>query len=272
MNIYITGDLHGNSTRIHNFYDNNIKNTIKENEENWIICLGDFGALYYLDSRDNNFKERLHKYPFKYFVIRGNHEQRASICQKTHPINWEEKTVFDNKVLVEKKYPNIYYALDGGGIYNINNYKTLVLPGAYSVDKYYRLQNGAKWFENELLTESEMNEIEKKIIGQQFDFILTHTCPISWEPTDLFLGSVNQSTVDKSMEIWMDRIKDKIKWQIWCFGHFHADRLERPHVEMFFRDTELLANVWQRWEKYRETGELDWWLERSPNFYMYEVN
>ena len=162
--------------------------------------------------------------------------------------------------------------MDGGGIYNIGGYKSLILPGAYSVDKYYRLQNGAKWFENELLTENEMNEIEKKIIGQQFDFILTHTCPISWEPTDLFLGCINQSTVDKSMEIWMDRIKDKIKWQVWCFGHFHTDRLERPHVEMFFRDTELLENVWQRWEKYRETGELDYWLDKSPNFYMYEVN
>jgi hypothetical protein len=41
---------------------------------------------------------------------------------------------------------------------------------------------------------------------------------------------------------------------------------------MFFRDTELLENVWQRWEKYRETGELDWWLDKSPNFYMYEVD
>ena len=171
----------------------------------------------------------------------------------------------------EGKISKIRYFVDGE-TYNLQGYKTLVIGGAYSVDKYYRLQNGAKWFENELLTENEMNEIEKKIIGQQFDFILTHTCPISWEPTDLFLGCVNQSTVDKSMEIWMDRIKDKIKWQIWCFGHFHADRLERPHVEMFFRDTELLENVWQRWEKYRETGELDYWLDKSPNFYMYEVN
>jgi 3-oxoacid CoA-transferase subunit A len=181
---------------------------------------------------------------------------------------FKEKTFF---VYYEKGFPKIRYFVDGE-TYNLQGYKTLVIGGAYSVDKYYRLQNGAKWFENELLTEDEMNEIEKKIIGQQFDFILTHTCPISWEPTDLFLSCINQSTVDKSMEIWMDRIKDKIKWQIWCFGHFHADRLERPHVEMFFRDTELLENVWQRWEKYRETGELDYWLDKSPNFYMYEVD
>ena len=202
------------------------------------------------------------------YCVRGNHEQRPELIP-TMTTTYDPE--IQGNVYIELEFPNIRYLMDGG-IYTIEGHKTLCLGGGCSVDKYYRLQNGAQWFENELLTEDEMNEIEKKVIGQQFDFILTHTCPISWEPTDLFLGTINQSTVDKSMEIWMDKIKDKVKWQVWCFGHFHADRLERPHVEMFFHDTESLENVWQRWEKYRETGELDWWLERSPNFYMYEVS
>jgi 3-oxoacid CoA-transferase subunit A len=99
--------------------------------------------------------------------------------------------------------------------------------------------------------------------------VLSHTCPISWEPTDLFLNCIDQSTVDKSTEVWMEKIKDIFKWQIWCFGHFHADRIERPHVEMFFNDIEELDAVWLRWHKYRTDGELDWWLDKSPNFYMY---
>lgn len=261
----ITGDCHGNYSRFFSIHE-----SIPETERWGVICLGDFSINYYLNKSDKKNKYLLeHKYPkLSFYCVRGNHEQRPELIP-TMTIAYD--TEIQGNVYVEPEFPNIKYLMDGG-IYVIEGHKTLCLGGAYSVDKYYRLQNGAKWFENELLTESEMNEIEKKIIGQQFDFILTHTCPISWEPTDLFLGSVNQSTVDKSMEIWMDRIKDKIKWQIWCFGHFHADRLERPHVEMFFRDTELLANVWQRWEKYRETGELDWWLERSPRFFWTEEN
>lgn len=266
MNFYITGDTHGQTaTRIKNLIYGWSEEKISNGA---LIVLGDAGINYNLNSSDKGAKKRINNLGMTVYCVRGNHEQRPELIP-TMTIAYD--TEIQGNVYVEPEFPNIKYLMDGG-IYVIEGHKTLCLGGAYSVDKYYRLQNGAKWFENELLTESEMNEIEKKIIGQQFDFILTHTCPISWEPTDLFLGSVNQSTVDKSMEIWMDRIKDKIKWQIWCFGHFHADRLERPHVEMFFRDTELLANVWQRWEKYRETGELDWWLERSPRFFWTEEN
>jgi hypothetical protein len=69
------------------------------------------------------------------------------------------------------------------------------------------------------------------------------------------------------MEVWMNSFKEKINWDIWCFGHYHADRLERPHVEIFYQEVELLNTIASRWEKYDETGELDWWLPRSPNFY-----
>ena len=80
MSIYIVGDLHGNKNAVRNFYRNYIKDTPKEQEENWMICLGDFGANYYGDYRDRNFKRDMSRYPFKYFVIRGNHEERASLC------------------------------------------------------------------------------------------------------------------------------------------------------------------------------------------------
>lgn len=36
----------------------------------------------------------------------------------------------------EEKYPNILFAIDGE-IYNLNSKKTLVIGGAYSVDKEF---------------------------------------------------------------------------------------------------------------------------------------
>lgn len=263
-NIYICGDLHGNQNSIRNFYNNYIKNTPKEQEENWMICLGDFGALYYFDYRDRNFKQNLSRYPFKYFVIRGNHEERASNRAKIEPDLWEEVECFGNACLRQPAFPNIYYAKDEGGIYNIDGLKTLVIPGGYSVDKRHRLRMGWSWFPDEQLTPEEMKNLEKLSMGQEFDFILSHTCPLSFQPTDMFLNFIDQSTVDNTMEVWMEAVRKEVRWNYWLFGHYHADRIEAPHVEQFYTEVEDLESIEARWKKYDETGELDWWLPLSP--------
>ena len=51
------------------------------------------------------------------------------------------------KVWVEEAYPNILFAKDGE-IYDIAGMKTIVIGGAYSVDKFYRLSKGYNWFED----------------------------------------------------------------------------------------------------------------------------
>ena len=105
-----------------------------------------------------------------------------------------------------------------------------------------------------------------------FDFVFSHTCPLKFEPTDLFLSGIDQSKVDKSMEIWMDTIYQKIEANsinrkmptIWCFGHYHADRIEAPYVEQYFNDIEDIEDIYRRWYVYTETGELEWWLVKGP--------
>ena len=92
-----------------------------------------------------------------------------------------------------------------------------------------------------------MKEISEKVEGLHFDFVLSHTCPYSWMPTDLFLNCVDQSTVDNSMEKWMEELKDTFDWEVWLFGHFHDDRLVRPGVEMFYMDVDQLENCFSRW-------------------------
>jgi 3-oxoacid CoA-transferase subunit A len=270
MNIYIVGDLHGHPHTIQNFYRNHIKSTPREQEENWIICLGDFGALYYFDFRDRSFKKELSKYPFKYFVIRGNHEERASIRAQMEPDLWEKVECFGNTCLRQPAFPNIYYALDEGGIYNIAGRRSLVIPGAYSVDKLFRLTQGWRWFQQEQLAPFEMDNLEKLATGKHFDLVLSHTCPYRYRPTDLFLSSIDQSKVDNSMEIWMDRLIEKIDYGVHCWGHFHGDRVEAPYCEMFFEKVESLEDVETRWDFYEVNGELPWWIPKSPHFGAFE--
>jgi hypothetical protein len=31
---------------------------------------------------------------------------------------------------------------------------------------------------------------------------------------------------------------------------------------------EDIDTIWQRWQNYDKTGKLDWWLPKSPSFYM----
>jgi hypothetical protein len=152
-----------------------------------------------------------------------------------------------------------------------------VLGGAYSIDKWYRLARAGYtpeeaeianpkkcgWFKDELLTLQEKSNIWDKICGKRYDFIFTHTCPLSWEPTDLFLRGVDQNQVDKSMELWLDKVQQAVDWRVWLFGHFHADRVERPCVEQMYMDYENIETIWNRWYG-EKTYEKEWWLPKSP--------
>ena len=44
------------------------------------------------------------------------------------------------------------------------------------------------------------------------DIVLNHTCPLKYEPTECFLPSLDQSTDDKSTEIWLGEIEEKIDY------------------------------------------------------------
>ena len=50
--------------------------------------------------------------------------------------------------------------------------------------------------------------------------------PLKWQNNinDLFLNLVDQSTVDNSMEIFLNEISAQTDWQHWYFGHYHDDR------------------------------------------------
>lgn len=226
LNIYLMGDLHGDFRPVRDFWLRAKLSEKMAEKENVLICLGDFGGNFFFNYRDDNFKEKLGKYPFTYFVIRGNHEERASICAEKYPDKWHKEEFFSNEVWVENDYPYIKYALDLPSIYWINGYTTMIFPGAYSVDKYRRLQMGWSWFQDEQLNEWEMGfgRTIVKNSKNKCDLVLSHTCPIIYEPTDLFLSCVDQSMVDKSMERYLGEIEYNLDYRAWCWGHYHQHR------------------------------------------------
>lgn len=176
---------------------------------------------------------------------------------------------YDENVLGETyyqpEYPHIRYFKDFGK-YQLGSYSVAVIGGAYSVDKYYRLMQDWQWFENEQLSDIEKQECLDLLAGKYYDFVFTHTCPFSWRPKDLFLGSIDQYTVDTSTEVFLETLKNQIQFGTWLFGHYHNDRLERPRVEMFFNDIENLNDIYLRWND-RENQKVPWYLDKGPDYY-----
>lgn len=226
--VYFMGDIHGSFKPVRDFSQRYIKlhKDAAAGIENVLIILGDFGANYFFNHRDEDMKKKLGRYPLTYFVVRGNHEERPSLCAAKNPDAWTQEEYFGNRVWVEKAFPYIKYALDYPAIYDIEGYKTLVIPGAYSIDKFYRLSAGMSWFEHEQLTDEEMNDGLNmlEVIDWKVDFVLSHTCPIAFEPTDLFIIGVDQSLVDKTMERYLGQIEYILDYKVWLWGHYHAFR------------------------------------------------
>ena len=239
--VYITGDIHGDFNRFLELEKFCHEHSLGKND--WIVCLGDVGLNYFGkdDSREWSIKTIAADVPVNLFCIHGNHERRPSRKDgyKTKKISGD----ICGKVWYDPRYPNQYFAIDGdvyqilSGVEMLN---CLVCGGAYSVDKYYRLEWGYNWWPDE----QPNKKIKKKVMKQitpDIDVMLTHTCPAAYVPTELFLKGIDQSTVDTSTEEFLEDVLDKFgyfymtgwKLPLWYFGHFHGNKYTDDYVMLF---------------------------------------
>ena len=212
---YITGDTHGDFSRYIPFTAR-----AKPTENDVMIILGDVGLNYYKGKKDEQRKKFVNDFPFTTFCIHGNHEMRPTDIE-----SYETKLFCGGTVWYEEKYPKILFAKDGE-IYRFGEYDCIVIGGAYSVDKYYRLMNGWSWFENEQPTAEIKAYIDKQFESRnnKVDIVLSHTCPLKYQPTEVFLKGLDQSTVDKSTEQWLDTLENRIDYSLWYCGHYHTEK------------------------------------------------
>ncbi len=235
--IYITGDTHREFYKLHD---------VEKNKDNMLIILGDVGINYYLDERDKKLKEQLNSYNIKLFCIQGNHEERPENIS-----TYKEIDMFGGKVFIEEEYPNLIFAKNGE-LYDIDNKKVLVIGGAYSVDKNYRIIYGYPWFKDEQLNKEEMDNILNKYKGQYIDIVLSHTCPLKYEPTEVFMKGINQSDIDKSMERFLDKVEHSINYDKWYCGHYHTEK-QIDKLEFMFGRIKLF-NKDEFYPKYDRNG------------------
>ena len=212
---YITGDTHGDFTRIERFCER-----FHPTRDDVMIILGDAGFNYYGGKRDQRVKQRMAEMPITIFSIHGNHEMRPGKIPSYHLQQWHGGMVF-----VEDAYPSLLFAVDGE-VFDMGGLQTIAIGGAYSVDKYYRLMNGWNWWPDEQPTQEMKKGIEKCLDYQHWkvDSVLSHTVPLKYEPVEVFLPQIDQSQVDKSTETWLDSIEDRLTYRHWYAGHYHTEK------------------------------------------------
>lgn len=227
--VYITGDRHGD------FTDLKVDSMCgKYTEKDIVIILGDAGINYYVKQK-RNAEENLLQEEKKcrklkediqgvvkatLFCVHGNHEARPECIEGYQKKKWHGGTVF-----YQKEYPNILFAKDGE-VYDFNGKKYIVIGGAYSVDKMFRLLCGYNWFKDEQPSDVIKKKVEARLEKENWKIhgVLSHTCPYRYEPKELFLKEVDQDKVDKSTEKWLDTIEKRLDYQVWYFGHYHGEK------------------------------------------------
>lgn len=244
MTVYMTGDIHGSKMRLWDI--NNYCEAHKTTTDDWLICLGDVGLNYYgpKSKKEIALKNEVAKLPIKLFCIHGNHERRPSEAEGYQQIEVAEGAI-QGPMLWDARYPNQYFAIDGA-VYKIQTsertLKALVCGGAYSVDKFYRLQFRANWWPDEQPNELTKGLVRLMATRYPIDIMLTHTCPLRFEPKELFLDCIDQSTVDTSTEEFFDDLYEQFpadRKPMWYFGHFHGDKYTDDYVMLFYDIIEL---------------------------------
>ena len=112
-------------------------------------------------------RAELSKLPITLFCVHGNHEERPEYIGSYYKKIW-----CGGAVSFEPQYSNILFAIDGE-IYKFGKKKGIVIGGAYSVDREYRLLAGLPWFQNEQPSEKVKKRVEKELekIGWKVDYV-----------------------------------------------------------------------------------------------------
>ena len=228
--IYLTGDTHGVFDRIADFCEK-----FHTTKDDVMIILGDAGINYYEGKRAELLKKMLDRMPITFFCIHGNHEQRPYVISSYEEQEWNGGSIY-----IERTHPSILFAKDGE-VYDLDGKKAIVIGGAYSVDKFYRLSRHYAWFENEQPSDEIKQRVENTLekMDWNVDIVLSHTTPLKYEPVEVFLSMIDQSTVDKNTEDWLDKIEDKLTYNKWYCGHYHTMK-KIDKLQIMFEDYEML--------------------------------
>ena len=240
---FITGDKHRNFDKVKEFC-----REMNTRRKDVLIILGDAGFNFYDDKRDDALKKDISQLNITLFCLHGNKENRPWNVG-TYGI----RSFCGGKVYYEPKYPNIYFAIDGE-IYTFEGKKYMVVGGAHSVDKMRCLEEGTPFWFDEMPDDTIKKKVEIGLQNQENNIfgMMTHTCPIDYLPTEMFMSTRQNASIkrkprkakskklfkpdiDRSTEIWLSELEKKLDYEVWFCGHYHIDK-QIDKIQMMYHD------------------------------------
>ena len=190
------------------------------------IVLGDFGLPWSsdceIDERGVHTNDHTDRYLLKWY-------DQKSFKVLAVPGNYDNYDVIEKLLEVEmfgakvcKVSDNVFY-LKRGEIYEIEGKRFLVLGGAMSENKAWRVPHES-WWPQEKWSEGEKTACLEKIAacGGKFDYVLSHTGPSAGisETDDFFKNEKNMKEVLKDTTVvFNDKVDEMIEHKKWFFGH-----------------------------------------------------
>ena len=112
-----------------------------------------------------------------------------------------------------------------------------MIGGRDSVDKHYRLAHGWHWWPDEQPDEAVKAVVEARLAALHWniDIVLSHTCPRKYEPTEVFLSGLDQSSVDKEYRGLAGQHRGPAGLQKWYCGHYHT-RKQIDKIQFMYED------------------------------------
>lgn len=251
--IYITGDIHGDVTRLSmdNFPE---QKTFTDQNKNYVIICGDFGLIWNYLAETPSEKYWLNWLEAKKFTtlfVDGNHEAFNRLYD--YPVKeW-------NGGLVHEIRPHVLHLIRGQ-VFNIDGCTIFTFGGARSHDienlldlddpdftekrkqlrkdnLFYRVK-GISWWEEEMPTQEEMqiglDNLENN--NWKVDYIITHDCTSSTKA----LYSHGSFKTDE-LNAYLEEIRCRCEFKKWFFGHLHGDKQINDKEILLYRQ---IVRIW----------------------------
>ena len=213
MAVYLAGDIHGllEISKVVEYFDEDSLTEECSKDKDYLILLGDCGALWDGGEKDKEVQRILNSLPVTVLYVDGNHENFDLINEYPESI-W-------NGGRVHLISDSIYHLMRGQ-VFEIDGKTFFTFGGGNSIDKAWRTP-GVSWWVEEMPSDYEYEEGNRNLerVDNKVDYILTHTCP-----TEVIYSMVDYyKEGEEELQQYLQRVADRVEFEGWYFGHFHID-------------------------------------------------
>lgn len=212
--IYVTGDIHGDRSRL----APSALRALKKGDV--LIVAGDFGFIWDDSKSERKYLESLGKRDYEIWFLDGAHE------------NFELLNSYEVIPRLGGRMRQIgmgLYHLPRGEIYTVEGCRIFVMGGGSLAETADFESVGSNIPDREELTEAARRIAAS---GYETDYIITHEPP--GKTKDWLSAGAAPLT---SLSVWLDELEKRCKYKKWYFGSVHRD------VSVSDRQTAVYRNI-----------------------------